>query len=32
MSLSCGNPTAIASLQPGEVVLDLGSGVGFDLF
>lgn len=32
MGLSCGNPTAIASLQPGEVVLDLGSGGGFDLF
>jgi arsenite methyltransferase len=32
MGLSCGNPTAIASLKPGEVVLDLGSGGGFDLF
>ena len=32
MGLSCGNPTAIASLQPGEVVLDLGSGGGFDAF
>ncbi|MCA9243340.1 MAG: arsenite methyltransferase [Phycisphaerales bacterium] len=32
MGLSCGNPTAIASLQPGEVVLDLGSGGGFDCF
>jgi len=32
MGLSCGNPTAIASLQAGEVVLDLGSGGGFDLF
>jgi arsenite methyltransferase len=32
MGLSCGNPTAIASLQPGEVILDLGSGGGFDLF
>jgi arsenite methyltransferase len=32
MGLSCGNPTALASLQPGEVVLDLGSGGGFDLF
>ena len=32
MGLSCGNPTAIASLQPGEVVLDLGSGGGFDVF
>jgi arsenite methyltransferase len=32
MGLSCGNPTAIASLQAGEVVLDLGSGGGFDIF
>lgn len=32
MGLSCGNPTAIASLEPGEVVLDLGSGGGFDAF
>lgn len=32
MGLSCGNPNALASLQPGEVVLDLGSGGGFDLF
>jgi arsenite methyltransferase len=32
MGLSCGNPTAITSLQPGEVVLDLGSGGGFDVF
>ena len=32
MGLSCGNPTAIASLQPGEIVLDLSSGGGFDLF
>lgn len=32
MGLSCGNPTAIASLRPGEVVLDLGSGGGFDAF
>ncbi len=32
MGLSCGNPTAVASLQPGEVVLDLGSGGGFDVF
>jgi arsenite methyltransferase len=32
MGLSCGNPTAIASLQPGETVLDLGSGGGFDVF
>lgn len=32
MGLSCGNPTAIASLQSGEVVLDLGAGGGFDVF
>ena len=32
MGLSCGNPTAIASLRPGEVILDLGSGGGFDVF
>jgi len=32
MGLSCGNPTVIASLKPGEVVLDLGSGGGFDVF
>lgn len=32
MGLSCGNPTAIASLKEGEVVLDLGSGGGFDVF
>lgn len=32
LGLSCGNPTAIASLQPGETVLDLGSGGGFDCF
>jgi arsenite methyltransferase len=32
MGLSCGNPTAIASIQPGEVVLDLGAGGGFDVF
>src|SRR5262249_27118678 len=32
MSLSCGNPNALASLKPGEVVLDLGSGGGFDCF
>jgi len=32
MGLSCGNPTALASLKPGEVVLDLGSGGGFDAF
>jgi SAM-dependent methyltransferase len=32
MGLSCGNPNAMASLRPGEVVLDLGSGGGFDAF
>jgi len=31
-SLGCGNPLAIADLQPGEVVLDLGSGGGIDCF
>ncbi len=32
MGLSCGNPSAIAALKPSEVVLDLGSGGGFDVF
>ena len=32
LGLSCGNPTALASLGPGEVVVDLGSGGGFDVF
>ncbi|MEI7832410.1 MAG: arsenite methyltransferase [bacterium] len=32
MGLGCGNPHAIAALQPGEVVVDLGSGGGFDCF
>lgn len=32
LGLGCGNPQAIAALQPGEVVLDLGSGAGFDCF
>ncbi len=32
MGLGCGNPVALASLQPGEIVLDLGSGGGFDCF
>src|SRR5215468_3008921 len=30
-SLGCGNPTALAELNPGEVVLDLGSGGGIDV-
>lgn len=32
MGLSCGNPAALAALHPGEVILDLGSGGGFDVF
>lgn len=32
ISLGCGDPTAIANLQPGETVLDLGSGGGIDCF
>jgi len=32
LGLSCGNPQAIAELEPGETVLDLGSGAGFDVF
>ena len=32
MGLGCGNPQIIASLKPGETVLDLGSGGGFDCF
>ena len=32
LGLGCGNPIAIASIQPGETVLDLGSGAGFDCF
>ena len=32
LGLGCGNPQAIAALRPGEVVLDLGSGGGFDCF
>lgn len=32
LGLGCGNPVAIASLQPGQTVLDLGSGAGFDCF
>ncbi|MDB5353432.1 MAG: arsenite S-adenosylmethyltransferase [Planctomycetota bacterium] len=31
LGLSCGNPQAIAGLKPGDVVLDLGSGAGFDV-
>ena len=32
LGLGCGNPVALASLQPGQTVLDLGSGAGFDAF
>ena len=32
MGLGCGNPTALASIKPGETILDLGSGGGFDCF
>lgn len=32
LGLSCGNPLALASLKPGETVVDLGSGAGFDVF
>lgn len=32
LGLGCGNPQAIAALKPGETVLDLGSGAGFDAF
>src|SRR5260370_34001334 len=32
LGLGCGNPQAIAALKPGEVVVDLGSGAGFDCF
>ncbi|MCP4753913.1 MAG: arsenite methyltransferase [Proteobacteria bacterium] len=32
MALGCGNPVALASLKPGETVVDLGSGGGFDCF
>ena len=32
LGLGCGNPTALAGLKPGEIVLDLGSGAGIDCF
>lgn len=32
LGLGCGNPVALSSLKPGETVLDLGSGAGFDCF
>jgi SAM-dependent methyltransferase len=32
LGLGCGNPQALAALKPGEVVIDLGSGAGFDCF
>jgi arsenite methyltransferase len=32
LGLSCGNPQALAAMQQGETVLDLGSGAGFDCF
>lgn len=32
LALSCGNPIALAGLREGEIVLDLGSGAGFDCF
>ncbi len=32
LGLGCGNPQAIAAMRPGEVVVDLGSGAGFDCF
>src|SRR5919204_2460803 len=31
LSLGCGNPTALAELRPGDIVLDLGSGAGLDV-
>ncbi len=32
LGLSCGNPTALASIKAGELVVDLGSGAGLDVF
>ena len=32
LGLGCGNPTALANIRKGDVVLDLGSGAGFDVF
>jgi arsenite methyltransferase len=32
LGLSCGNPQVLAAMKPGETVLDLGSGAGFDCF
>ena len=32
LGLGCGNPQAIASIRPGETIVDLGSGAGFDCF
>ena len=32
LALSCGNPTALAQIKEGDIVLDLGSGAGFDCF
>lgn len=32
LGLGCGNPTAVASLEPGQTVLDLGAGAGIDCF
>jgi SAM-dependent methyltransferase len=32
LGLGCGNPQAIAAIEPGEIVVDLGSGAGFDCF
>jgi hypothetical protein len=32
LGLGCGNPVALALLREGEIVLDLGCGVGFDCF